>query len=520
MARTALLLAVTALGLAACAPAGHGAAGSTAAAGGSTSTSTSAPPAGTAAGTPADGRLSWHACDRQFRCASLSAPVSYTQPSGGTLQVSVVELPARDKPATAPDIVMNPGGPGASGVQFLEGSASSFPAVVLDHFNLVSFDPRGVGQSDPVRCVTSLSAYLRYLSLPPVPTAGFSVAQLVAADKSFADDCAAHTSRALLANVSTADTARDMDRLRGALGQAKLDYLGFSYGTYLGTVYAEMFPAHVGAMVLDGAIDPALSTEAGDLVQAEGFEGDLHDFFAWCPTNSACSRELPSGAEKEYSAVMKRLAAGSTLTANLVAAVGGSQPVDYGLGLLGVISALYSESFWPSLAQAISEAMQGDGTDLAALAFSYADVNANGTFSNLLEANAAIGCLDHPVPAHLSQYPAFAAPAAEHAPDFGPAEAWGPVGCLEWPVRSSAALAPAHLSRPLPILVVGSTRDPATPYAWAKALTSQLAGSELLTRTGDGHTGYFSSSCVEHYVDDYFLTGKRPPAGTVCASTS
>jgi len=149
MARTALLLAVTALGLAACAlqvmaqpvrrrrqvvrP----------------STSTSAPPAGTAAGTPADGRLSWHACDRQFRCASLSAPVSYTQPSGGTLQVSVVELPARDKPATAPDIVMNPGGPGASGVQFLEGSASSFPAVVLDHFNLVSFDPRGVGQSDP-----------------------------------------------------------------------------------------------------------------------------------------------------------------------------------------------------------------------------------------------------------------------------------------------------------------------------------------------------------------------------------
>jgi pimeloyl-ACP methyl ester carboxylesterase len=436
------------------------------------------------------------------------------------LRVAVVELPARDHAATAPDIVMNPGGPGASGVQFLEGSASSFPAVIRDHFNLVSFDPRGVGQSDPVKCFATLSEYVHYLSLPPAPAAGFSVAQLVAADRSFAAECAARTSHALLANISTADTARDMDRLRAALGAQKLDYLGFSYGTYLGTVYAELFPSHVGAMVLDGAIDPALSTEAADLVQAQGFEGDLHDFFAWCPTNSACAKELPSGAAKDYTIVMKRLEGGASLTADLVAAAGGSQPVDYGLGLLGVISALYSKSFWPTLAQGISEGLQGNGTDLAALAFSYAEINANGTFSNLLEANAAISCLDHPVPGRLSQYPGFAALAAKSAPDFGAAEAWGPVGCLEWPVRSTAALGPAHLSRALPILIVGSTRDPATPYAWAKALASQLAGSELLTRTGDGHTGYFSSSCVEHFVDDYFLTGKRPPDGTVCASTA
>ena len=139
---------------------------------------------------------------------------------------------------------------------------------------------------------------------------------------------------------------------------------------------------------------------------------------------------------------MKRLAGGSTLTAQLVAKAGGSQPVDYGLALVGVISALYSKSFWPILAQAISEGMQGNGTDLAVLAFSYAQINANGTFSNILEANVAIGCLDHPVPGRLSQYPAFAALAAKHAPDFGAAEAWGPVGCLEWPVRSPASLGP------------------------------------------------------------------------------
>ncbi len=310
-----------------------------------------------------------------------------------------------------------------------------------------------------------------------------------------------------------------MDRLRGALRQSRLDYLGFSYGTYLGTVYAEMFPSHVGAMVLDGAIDPALSTEAGDLVQAEGFEGDLHDFFAWCATNSSCAHELPSGAEAEYATVMKHLEEGATLPANLVAAVGGAQRVDYGLGLLGVIASLYSKSSWPYLAQAINEGVHDNGTDLAALAFSYAGINANGTFSNLLEANAAIGCVDHPVPDKVSQYAAFAALAAKRAPDFGAAEAWGGLGCLQWPVRSTVAVAPAHLARPLPILVIGSTRDPATPYAWAKALTAQLAGAELLTRTGDGHTGYFSSSCVERLVDGYFLTMKRPPAGTVCAST-
>ena len=510
------MLATLSLGLTACSSVAGKTLSPTTKATASTTTTTAAAPAGATAG----GKLRWRSCDKTFRCASLVVPVSYAHPSAATLSVAVVELPAVDHAATAPDIVMNPGGPGASGVQFLEGSTTSFPAAVRDRFNLVSFDPRGIGQSDPVRCVTTLSGFLAYLSLPPAPTATFSESQLVAADKSFADDCAAHTSHALLANVSTSDTARDMDRLRAALGQQRLDYLGFSYGTYLGTVYAEMFPSRVGAMVLDGAIDPALSTEAGDLVQAEGFEADLHDFFNWCPTNSTCERELPSGAASEYSAVTKKLKGGATLSADLLQAVGGSQPVDYGLGLLGVISSLYSKSLWPDLAQAISQATQGNGTYLATLAFSYAGIAANGTFSNLLEANAAIDCLDHTVPGELSQYPVFAAKAAKSAPDFGAAEAWGPVGCLEWPVRSTVAPAPAHLSRPLPILVVGSTRDPATPYAWAKALTSQLAGAELLTRTGDGHTGYFSSACVEQRVDDFFETLKRPPPGTVCASTS
>lgn len=452
-----------------------------------------------------------------FRCSPLVVPVSYGRPSDGTLRLAVVELPAGNHAASAPDIVMNPGGPGGSGVQFLESDASSFPAIIREHFNLVSFDPRGIGESDPVRCFTTLSGFVRYLALPPFPTKSFPLADFLAANKSFAGDCAAHTSRTLLANVSTADTARDMDRLRLALGQERLDYLGFSYGTYLGTLYAEMFPSHVGATVLDGAVDPALSSEAAALVQAEGFEGDLHDFFSWCPTDTVCSAELPSGAESEYSALMKRLEEGRTLPDSLPAAFG-LRSVDYGIGLLGVIASLYSKGSWPDLAEAIRTGMQGDGTWLAELAFSYAQINQNGTFSNLLEANAAIGCLDRPVPTRLSQYPAFAALAARRAPDFGAQEAWGSAGCLEWPVRSSAVVGPAHLSRPLPILVVGSTRDPATPYSWAKALTAQLTGAELLTRTGDGHTGYFSSSCVERWVDDYFLTTKRPPAGTVCAS--
>lgn len=444
-------------------------------------------------------------------------PVSYAAPADGTFKLALVELPTTGDAATARDLVMNPGGPGASGVQFLEASVSAFPAALRSEFNIVSFDPRGIGGSDPVECA-SPAGLRRWIALDPDPTTPSEIAGAVVDVKAFDTACANRFPRDLLANLSTAVTARDMDRLRAALGEAKLDYLGFSYGTYLGALYAQAFPTHVGNMVLDGAIDPSLSVVATEQQQAAAFEVDLHDFFSWCPTNSTCNGELPNGASTTYRQVISSLEAGHTLVADLSSALGGEQSVNYGVAITGVISSLYTTTYWQYLAEGLSEAAEsGNGTVLTELAYNYAGFNANGTAGNLISANIAISCLDHPAPP-ASSYPSLARQFARTAPDFGPLEAWGTLPCNYWPVPPTGKAETVHLSQSIPILVVGSTHDPATPYAWAQALTSQLKGSELLTRDGDGHTGYFSSTCVQTWADRYLMTGVRPPKGTVCAS--
>ncbi len=476
--------------------------------------STTAPPVSTA---PSTSSLVWRPCG-QFRCSSLTVPVSYARPGEGTLGIAVIELPATSDPATARDLVLNPGGPGASGVQFLQSSATTFPASLRAEFNLVSFDPRGIGESDPVVCAGP-AGIRKFVALDPEPSTAAEEADVIAAVKSFDAACAASVPRDVLANLSTEDSAYDMNRLREALGQAKLDYLGFSYGTYLGALYAAAFPSHVGNMVLDGAFDAALGTAALDGQQANAFQVDLDDFFAWCPTNTSCRSQLPGGAETTYRTIMSRLEGGAELTADLPAVLGGTEQVDFGVALTGVIFTLYSTTYWPYLAQALAQAASGNGQLLAELAYNYAGFNENGTVSNLISANIAISCLDRPAPP-VSAYPALARRLAATAPDFGPGEAWGSIDCDYWPVPATGKAVPLRLSRPLPLLVVGSTHDPATPYAWAQALTSQLRGSELVTRTGDGHTGYFSSTCVQALVDTYLDSGERPPAGTVCASTN
>jgi pimeloyl-ACP methyl ester carboxylesterase len=478
-------------------------------------TSSTQPGGGESDGSPPVQPLVWHTCGT-FQCSTLVVPVSYSDPHDGTLKLAVIELRSTGAPAAAGDVVLNPGGPGASGVQFLQGAASEFPASLRAKFNLVSFDPRGVGESDPVVCASS-AGLRHWIALDPDPATPAAVSSLIAAVKAFDRSC--RTPRDVLANLSTAVTARDMDRLRVALGQSKLDYLGFSYGTYLGALYAQAFPSHVGNMVLDGAIDPALGAGPLEIEQADSFEVDLHDFFAWCPTNAICHRELPAGAAVSYGNVIDHLKGGGTLTADLTSALGGVQQATYGVALTGVISSLYTTSYWPYLAEGLAEAASGNGTVLTELAYEYAGFNPNGTAGNLVSANLAVSCLDRPSPP-VASLPALAQQFAKTAPDFGPAEAWGSLACNYWPVAPTGRARAVHLPSSLPILVVGSTHDPATPYAWAKALSSELAGSRLLTRTGDGHTGYFSSTCVQGWVDNYLIGGHRPPEGTVCASNA
>ncbi|MGD0895395.1 MAG: alpha/beta hydrolase [Acidimicrobiales bacterium] len=462
--------------------------------------------------------VKWTTCPghEEFRCASVPVPIDYANPSLGTLKLAVVMLPATGAHPLG-DVFTNPGGPGASGVGFLEESLSSFPKSLRAEFNIVSWDPRGVERSDPVTCVDA-DGIRTLTEEDPQPSTPAQIARVVALTKQFVAACAAHTSKLLLENVGTRTTIEDLDRLRADLGQPKLDYLGFSYGTFIGELYAEKYPHHIRAMVLDGAINPELSLTAADREQALGFEGDLHAFFTWCDANKTCHQRLPDGAAASYAKLMALFEAGGVIHAGFKAKYGGLLPVTLGVAEIGVISTLYSNIEWPYLGLAIDRGLHGNGDLLAELAYEYVGLEQSGKFSNQDEANVAVNCVDAPSPRDLSFYEALAKSLAAVAPDFGAAEAWGSLTCAYWPVAAQGKPGPIHAAGSPTILVVGSTGDPATPYPWAQAIASQLDNSRLLTRSGTGHTGYFSSACIRRYVDQYFATLALPPKGTICPS--
>jgi pimeloyl-ACP methyl ester carboxylesterase len=380
-------------------------------------------------------------------------------------------------------------------------------------FNLVSFDPRGVGSSEPLQCLTPAEIGA-YASLNPDPRTPKQVAAVVSATKDFVRGCKRSASTAFISTMSTANNARDMDRLRAALRQKRLTYFGFSYGTYLGTVYAELFPKRIRGMVLDGAVDPSLDGATADAGQAAGFETDLHDFFAWCAKDASCRSGLSPSPAKAYAALFARLKEGHTVSA--VSHPHGMKSVDYGVALAGVLAALYSRETWPLLGQALASAESGDGSVLALLAYALNGVNPDGSFSNIVSANTATSCLDVSQPTTIREHEELARRLAKSSPNFGAAVAWTGLGCLYWPTRAPRHPSAAHAPGAPPILVIGSTGDPATPYAWAKALANQLPRATLLTRTGAGHTAYRASSCIRRWADRYLTTLKMPPAGTVC----
>lgn len=457
--------------------------------------------------------LHWRTCDKQYLCSSLSVPLDYSKLGGQHIKIALVELPSTSRHPLG-DVVLNPGGPGASGVQFVE--QSGFPAGLTSSFNIVGFDPRGVNLSDPVTCVgTAQERALAAVNGDPQTPA--EVKTLVQDNKMFDNACLAHTSKALLEHVSTLDTVFDLDRIRAALGQPKLYYLGFSYGTYIGELYAENFPSHIKAMVLDGVINPALSVATETAQQADALEFNLHQFFAWCPTDKTCQSELPQGASTAYSQVGSMLASGHRLIAHLKPEFGGNEVVTSGLLQTAVLGSMYSKDLWPDLAQALAEALEGEGGLIVALAYFYLDVQNNGQFQNVDAANLAINCVDRPYPRNISFYQGLARSLAKADPDFGPLNAWGSLGCAFWPIAAQGKAGPLTIKGAPPILLIGSTGDPATPYVWAQEVAQQIPGSRLLTRDGPGHTGYLFSHCIQRWTNKYLETLALPPVGTVCA---
>ncbi|MFI6843231.1 alpha/beta hydrolase [Kitasatospora sp. NBC_00085] len=441
------------------------------------------------------------------QCGTLKAPLDYASPAGETIDVAVVRVPAAKQDQRVGSLLVNPGGPGGSGVGMVKRNPSQFDGPLHDRFDTIGFDPRGVGLTTPLNCLDDGTRDDWVVTDTPGPDHG----------KVLADACQAKFGK-LLPFVGTRNTARDMDVLRAALGDQKLNYLGMSYGTYLGSLYAEEFPDRVGRLVLDGAVDPSVPLVQNNIAQYAAFERSLEAFAANCTTKNGCplgkDRDKAAGKLADFLDGLKEkpltTASGRKLTANAA--------------WTAMVDALYGdEQGWESLRNDIGWAMvRGKGDYLLARADSSNRRDKDGHYSVSADAYTAIHCADGAtgVPVGDDLQAAYAEIAAKaplftrHEPSF---ELFDP-DCRSWPFRSAEKPHPITSRSDATIVVVGSTGDTATPYAWAEKLTAQLGNAVLLTREGEGHTGYGWSACIRTSVDAFLVGGSLPAAGTRCAS--
>ncbi|MFJ8229346.1 alpha/beta hydrolase [Streptomyces sp. NPDC094448] len=533
----ALLLAGTVFGCTkdGSAGGGPGERAGTAAGGGSGSTAPSAAPSAPASPPSDPGRapvttaalpaaltgqkLGWSACKApvkadgmyaekpgaRWQCATLKAPLDYTEPDGETLGIALIRSVAKDSRKRIGSLLFNFGGPGGSGVAALPGG-DDIVKKLGGAYDLVSFDPRGVAESSAVVCRDdkAIAASHRVDSTPDGPA---EQRAFMAASAGFGADCARRSGK-VLPHVGTANTARDMDLMRQVLGDTKLHYLGFSYGTELGGVYAHLFPEKVGRLAMDGVVDPTADLARGTRNQAVGFQRALENYYK--------SRGI--GAAEGTARTVQLL---KRLDARPIPA-GDRRTLTEHMARTGIIQSLYSEQYWPYLTDALKAAGKGDGSELLALADMYTGRDEKGRYSTQDHAQRAISCADsasRPTAAevtsrHLADFTAV-------SPVFGPYLAWDVAGwCADWPVDGAWEKPPVSAKGAAPILVVGTTGDPATPVEGAKKMADGLGTGVgvLVTSEGENHGSYGFSKCATRLVDDYLLKGTVPRSGTVCSA--
>ncbi|MGW0881124.1 alpha/beta hydrolase [Streptomyces sp. NPDC002671] len=449
----------------------------------------------------------------RWQCATMKAPLDWSKPEGDTINLALIR--ARASGAASKRIgslVFNFGGPGGSGVTTLPAFGADY-TTLRTRYDLVSFDPRGVGRSAPVKCESD-SQLDAYFQQDATPDDSAERAQLIKRTQQFNAACE-RNSKTILPHVRTTDAARDMDLMRQVLGDDKLHYFGISYGTELGGVYAHLFPKNVGRAVFDAVVDPTQNPEQSALGQAQGFQLALDNFAQDCTSKIT---ECPIGdtAQDVKNRIAKLLA---DLETKPIPGISPRQ-LTQTAATNGIAQSLYSKDFWQYLTEGLEQAYDGDGKILMVLSDSLNGRSENGEYSNITAANIAINCADEK-PRYTADFVQGRLPEFRSAsPVFGDFLAWGMVSCTDWAVPGAADHPDVSAPGSAPILVVGNTGDPATPYEGAKKMVDALGqgvGVEL-TYKGQGHGAYDSKNrCVQAAVNGYLLNGTVPKAGTVCS---
>ncbi len=450
--------------------------------------------------------IDWRNCNG-MECGTIQVPLNYNERNGTAIELALIRIEARVPSQRIGVLLANPGGPGGSAIEF-----ASFWQVLLDRdirdrFDIVAFDPRGVGKSTPVLCHDTLQ---ELVAVDPDPDTDAEWEAAKAAARRFAEDCAAAAGD-LLPHVGTKNVARDMDYIREALGEDQISYVGYSYGTTIGSVYASMFPGSVRAMVLDGGTDLSLNIEDVTRTQLVGFERALQAYLVDCAAKR-CAIARDGDPRQAIERVLS-MAKDAPIPAPRADRDAGPGEV-----FLGIISALYSQFTWPQLTRAIDDALDGDGSRIVALTDSYLQRESDGSYPNLIEANSAINNVDYECSKDPDSYRGLGAQFAQDAPTFGPSGSTFGLVCAYWQVEADPLDPPTGAGAP-PIIVIATTNDPATPYEWGVALAEQLEQGILVTYRGEGHTIYAQGSrCIDDLVNAYLLTLAIPAEGTTCGN--
>jgi pimeloyl-ACP methyl ester carboxylesterase len=454
----------------------------------------------------ATAEYSWNECGDGLECAYIDVPLDYSDPQSPLISLFMTRRPASDDSKRIGTLLLNPGGPGFGGSYLARQAENFLSPALLERFDLIGFDPRGTGQSLPaIDCIDDYDEYFAGGDITPDTDAERQ--ESVDAAERFTEVCF-EQSGDILPFVGTNNVARDMDMIRRSLGEEKISYFGFSYGSELGAVWATMFPNTVRAAVLDGATDPEADRLEGIIQQNAGFEASLATFLDQCSSDRSCPFHSDGDAEGAFDELM------ATIDENPIPTSTGRPDLTRGMAITGVARAMYNSSLWDNLAMALDDARSGDGRGLLDLFDAYFQRQSDGSYGNELEAFLNIICADEPTRISIEEADAEAALVNEAAPRFS-AGTSGDYTCVFWPEAIDPRIAITGRGAG-PIVVIGTTGDAATPLEGTRNMARVLEDGRLIVVDAEQHTGYTSSACARRVADAYLIDLDIPDEETDC----